>query len=373
MGETIKQRPKRLRELEILRTVSFLAVVAQHVLGAYVRNPGITAPEQTAVGLLFGLTKFAVPMFVFVSGVVLFLHYYGTLQYGRFLCKRLGAILLPYLIWAGLMYVHGMVMYGAPPCGKREFLLRIVTLNVGYHTWYVGLILQFYLFLPVIFWLFGQLERLCKSQWSTFGVFFAVLTVSVVLMEFGGVLQPIPIVGKLFFDMRAKNALYYLIYFLLGGVCALHREAFLGFLRRWTVPLLAAAVVGYIWCEIVQFQRGFSGGVMNFNWMGSLNLRMTVLTLASIGLLYRLALAIMRCESLCRLCDFVGRHSYSAYLAHVMVLNTAALGFGHFFSNIPLPGFYFVLMLSTTVGAVLAGWMFDAAYGRLRCILLRKN
>lgn len=62
-------RKERIAELELIRALGFLAVVYQHVIGVYMRVPGID--EQTAIvyGMLFHLLKFAVPAFIFMTGL----------------------------------------------------------------------------------------------------------------------------------------------------------------------------------------------------------------------------------------------------------------------------------------------------------------
>ena len=351
----------RLQELEALRTAAFLAVVAQHVLGAYVRRAGTTAAEQAAIGLLFGLCKFAVPMFLFLSGAVLFLRYYGRLEYGKFLRRRLITILGPFLCWCVLYYLYGWWDLGVPPWGKREFLRLVLTCSVSYHTWYVGLIVQFYVFLPLIFALFRGLARLCRTRRGLVLTVLGFGAVWLALMQFAPVFQGIPVLGWLLYDQRAQNGIYYLGYFLLGGICGLYRDAFYGFVRRWLPGLAAATVLGYVWSEWVLFQNGFAGGQVNLNWMGSLNLHMTLFSMASILFLYGLTRKLPQGAGKGRWYCFVGRHSYSAYLAHAMVITTCSRLLLHW-QGLPLPVFYGILMAAAVVVSVLVGWAFDGVW-----------
>ena len=68
-------RKEKIFELNLLRSAAFLAVVAQHVLGVYWRDKGITPSGSILVGILFNLCKFAVPLLIFLSGIVLFYNY----------------------------------------------------------------------------------------------------------------------------------------------------------------------------------------------------------------------------------------------------------------------------------------------------------
>lgn len=357
-------RQQRLQELEALRTAAFVAVVAQHVLGAYVRRAESTPAEQAAIGVLFGLSKFAVPMFLFLSGAVLFLRYYGRLEYGKFLRRRLVTILGPYLCWCVLYYLHGWWIQGVPPWGKREFLRLILTCSVSYHTWYVGLIVQFYVFLPLLFLLFRGLAHLSRTRRGLMLTVLGFAAVWLALMELAPVFRGIPVLGWLLYDQRAKNGIYYLGYFLLGGICGLYRDEFSRFVRRWLPALAAVTVLGYLWSERVLFQNGFAGGRINLNWMGSLSIHMTLFSIASILLLYGVARMLPQGEGRGRWYCFVGRHSYSAYLAHAMLITAVSRQLVQWGVR-PLPVFYGILMAAATVGAVLAGWIFDGLWNRL--------
>ena len=60
------RKQHKLTEPDILRSMAFLAVVAQHILGCYARRAGTGPFAMKAIAVVFELTRFAVPMFVFL-------------------------------------------------------------------------------------------------------------------------------------------------------------------------------------------------------------------------------------------------------------------------------------------------------------------
>ena len=138
-------KKQRINELDFLRTVAFFAVVLQHVLGAYIRRD-VQPWEKAALSALFFATKFAVPAFVFVSGMVLFYTHYEKLNYRKFIFKRIKDIIIPYIIFSVLCY-----FYYTPSVNRNIWgLIKSVALGeAAYHLWYVVMIFQFYLLLPV--------------------------------------------------------------------------------------------------------------------------------------------------------------------------------------------------------------------------------
>ena len=45
-------------------------------------------------------SKFAVPLFIFITGMVLFYNTGEQLKYGRFMQKRLTDVIAPYVVWS---------------------------------------------------------------------------------------------------------------------------------------------------------------------------------------------------------------------------------------------------------------------------------
>ena len=61
----------RWTEPDFLRSMAFLGVVAQHILGAWARRTGVGQRSMLFISVCFELVRFAVPMFVFLFGMML--------------------------------------------------------------------------------------------------------------------------------------------------------------------------------------------------------------------------------------------------------------------------------------------------------------
>src|SRR4051812_25941231 len=92
-------KKQKLDEIEALRAFAFLAVVLQHAIGHYAYGPESRLSDGVLLGVLLLLAKFAVPVFIFITGLVLFYNYSDGVQFGRFVRKRFKDILLPYMPW----------------------------------------------------------------------------------------------------------------------------------------------------------------------------------------------------------------------------------------------------------------------------------
>jgi surface polysaccharide O-acyltransferase-like enzyme len=94
-----------MAEPDILRTLALFGVIAQHILGAYARRDGIGLRSMAGISVCFELVRFAVPLFVFLFGMMLTHAGDRPIRPARYLGKRAWQILWPYLLWSLLYFL----------------------------------------------------------------------------------------------------------------------------------------------------------------------------------------------------------------------------------------------------------------------------
>lgn len=142
---------QRLMEMDYMRTIAALSVVAIHVTAQYVNS-------VRAAYYLNQVVRFAVPLFIIMSGMLLYLsvdNCYGLKGYKSFIQKRMKKILIPYLVWSLIYIAYSMrysIMKGETD--KRELIgtvLNKILLGTGYdHLYFIIIILQLYLLYPLL-------------------------------------------------------------------------------------------------------------------------------------------------------------------------------------------------------------------------------
>lgn len=326
-GPATAANKSRIAELDVLRGLAFLAVVLQHSLGYYAQAGDILPAEAAALGLLLHFTKFAVPAFVFVTGVVLFYNYYEKLSYTGFIKKRCRDILAPYFVWTCL---YELLLNGLPPASLvwlKQFGLKLLTGSEVYHLWFVVMIFQFYLVFPLLLGAFKAVRDRLTS--NTRAVAAAVLLVggyawlmwlSHSYIPESNVQLPNPLLQAFFIDYRDRNFIFFIFYFLLGGLAGAGIIKWRSFVSRsvsWNAFLFAFL---YVWVGY-QLLAGSWGGTINFNISTPLKPAMFFYIVSELLLVYGLSTAISGNISLIRsFFVFAGRYSYGAYLAHALVL-----------------------------------------------------
>ena len=319
-------RKERIAELELMRGFGFLAVVYQHVIGVYMRGLGMDEQSAIVYGMLFHLLKFAVPAFVFITGLVLFYNYYENVSYLGFMRKRVRDILLPYLLWSAVYYLLN------PPTGGEngpiwEASKALLTGSASYHLWFVVMIFQFYLLYP--FW--QRVFRFLRKHASTVGKLAWVAGVTALLygllMWFSSRYVPMQgfrfdqvLLDTYWIKYRDRNAFYYFFYFFMGGLAAVTLPVFRAKIKRYRLQIAGwfLLLYGYIGYELF---RDSGEGVINLNVATTLKPSMFVYTVLQLLLVYLAALWLSAKKNrLTRWLTAIGKHSFGAYLIHALVL-----------------------------------------------------
>ncbi|MEC0266493.1 acyltransferase [Paenibacillus anseongense] len=145
-------RPK-LPEIDLIRAIAIIAVVLIHSTSGATLLP-IGSGSQTIFFILNKASLFTVPLFIWISGVVLFYTYYDRWGPGMsrvFWTKRLQRILIPYVLWSLFYYLFNQFMFhGTVGFDIIYFIKLLISGNASYHLYYMVIIVQFYLLFPLL-------------------------------------------------------------------------------------------------------------------------------------------------------------------------------------------------------------------------------
>ncbi|MCQ1536896.1 acyltransferase [Methanosarcina sp. KYL-1] len=140
---------QRIIELDYLRAFAILAVISIHTLDYFRYIPEVNALVISSL-ILYVFVRFAVPMFVFVSGFVLALKYGDRFSRKTYFVKRARAVIPPYMVFSAIYLILPDYLFNGqlkfPSVG--EFLVNLFSGNSYGHLWFIPLILQFYVLYP---------------------------------------------------------------------------------------------------------------------------------------------------------------------------------------------------------------------------------
>lgn len=288
---------QRLREFDFIRAIAALSVIAIHLTASYVTSNKLGAVWNETM-------RYAVPMFLLLSGVVLMYQDLKKppLSYFTFQRKRLGKVLWPYVLWS-FLYVY----YGARDVLKAQGLhgaKRILDTmphhlrwgDGNYHLYYLLITLQLYLLYPLL------RAWMRRSPWS---LLFASLSLSL-YNQFAVYLGHTPWWNDLF-----PNWVFYLVF---GMFVVIKREWMETHLPKWKVLL------GVLWvpCLIGLIMDG------RLTHSSYTSLKPTVMLYAVISFFffYSVALGIKQTTGrIGKLLDWISTNSFFIYLVHPFILN----------------------------------------------------
>lgn len=300
---------KKLYALDFARVAAMLAVVAIHVSSGYVYAESGYTFHGINLGFMFNqVSRFAVPMFVLISGISLGLGTGrgGTLQFYK---KRLLKLGVPYAIWFTLyfLYEHRWELAALAGGGMESVSLYLSTFLRGAsasHLYFVIIIFQCYLFYPLI--------KRCveKAPVASVTVALAVTYLVETLYFLGhfGISRIPPSIGPYLYLLLPPW-----LFFFVGG-CALTRERFQAlqaFSQRHKLAILGGTLV---------FAGVYIIDSYAMNSLDSIKISLNVYTPLVLMSLLAVWGWIGKFSKVRALVGFLAKHSMTVYFCHIFAL-----------------------------------------------------
>ena len=135
-----------------LRLIALFAVIVLHTTSPLLsRYNEVPAADWMAANIFNSLVRFAVPVFVMITGALLLHREY---EVGDFLKKRLSRIIAPFLFWSlvyiGYSWYNEDIVFTADAWANTKQVLHLLKYGSSYHLWYVYMLIGLYLIIPVI-------------------------------------------------------------------------------------------------------------------------------------------------------------------------------------------------------------------------------
>ena len=349
----------RVSAVEAIRGISMMGVIGIHIGAEYLANP---SPNIHLVALFDIGTRFAVPIFFFISAFGLF---YGQspsapFSYRDFLVRRGRAVMIPYLVWSLFYLLHDAYVYGVgfPPLTALPGILFFG--NAKYQLYFMVILIWFYLLMPLWRVLLARMTlpllvgilvlQIAFDYWSSFDTAF---NLYVYALPEGTLLRAL-----LFYRLNYW-VMHYVFIFLLGGYVALHFGTFRAWMEHNTRRLYAFGILSLAallaWYYKLLLVDGYTPleGIYTAHQLSPLGIFYTIgATLALFAFFTRLGTE----NTLGRAFQLLGKHSYFIYLGHpiaITYLLMAIHGSGHVLTAPLALAMYATTLLLTLAGAIL--------------------
>lgn len=211
--------PVRFYEFDLLRVMATFAAIAIHVTAGYLILPG---------GLLVNqLVRFAVPLFIVISGFLIFQLDLerGLVPIQQFYRKRFHRVLWPYIAWSFFYTLLSSYMGGSEVSAVAglSFLKNLPRGTAYYHLYFLTIIFQLYLIYPFMRSRMGKNPHL----WLICSLVLTLICQLILQLSLIQVLT-LPAFILRWYTVAFPN---WLFYFVLGMFTVLNREKIEGVLQ----------------------------------------------------------------------------------------------------------------------------------------------
>ncbi|HEY2583386.1 MAG TPA: acyltransferase family protein [Mucilaginibacter sp.] len=295
-------KPENIDWISNLRLIALYAVIILHSTAPLLMQYGkVPMTDWWMADFLNALVRFAVPVFVMITGALLLNREY---EIGSFLKRRLSRVVVPFLFWS-LVYIWYSwyieeFTFSDNAWANIKIILHFFKYGSSYHLWYVYMLIGLYFFIPVI----GKYVRNATEKEV---LYFLIVWFAVMMLTQPYLSRFNPAVDMHYF-------VGYIGYLVLGHYLA-YKDFNIKHLHFWMliVFILSIAIITIGTWLVSQ----------NSKWPGTMfyePLNPAVLTLsASVFMIAKLTVPKVPAV-ITRIRDFAGRYNYGIYLAHALVL-----------------------------------------------------
>jgi surface polysaccharide O-acyltransferase-like enzyme len=335
-------------EINYLRAIAIIAVLLIHTTDdtAYLYKLNQMTFTLTYIE---ELSRFAVPLFVFISGFVLYNKYKTDLPMKEFYLKRFTSIVLPYLIFS----VIYNIIFSYHNLNLTTVIQSIFNANASGQFWYIKLIVILYIFYPMIAAYYNWMKQYF-GKYTHIALFSSIL----ILYLFSWYVYSLNIIG-----ITSNTPLRFLVYFLFGIYVNDNYKQISEFLERSSPKkfvLLGLPIVilpfylMFYWIDF-RFHTQFTNYVTHY-----IQLSLIVEGVLYISSFVMFLYLLLHYKPQIKILHEVGNYSFGIYLIHAIfhnmlityilpslsISNSDLVYYVILFSGMALSSFYSVKLMS---------------------------
>lgn len=323
-------------ELYYVRAIAAFGIFAIHATGGFALYSEFNTNAMHLGIFLNQFFRFGTPVFMMVSGFVLFYNYRTPEEFDpiKFYKKKFIFLFLPYIIWSVGYLLFSSYMYKIPITYEviLGFPKKIIFGEVFSHLYFIFLIVQFYIIFPL---LIRFLSKSIKNK--PVKVFICTLIIQAIILIYEFYFRKTTSIGVInFINMYYwKTVLGWFFYFITGGIIAYHYDKFIEFVDNRIKLILFTYVISVVlFLGEVYLNIYITQGRDYFERYGSIRPMNMIYGITTFAVLIWLTRKIKdRDDFIVKLIKSFGTYSLGVYFAHPMVLEYLKIKLMSLFPN----------------------------------------
>lgn len=318
----------RINELDALRAFAFLFVVAQHIFGGFAWREAVDPNQSLVLSFLYVIAKPAVPIFLTLLGITLFLSCKNRKpDFKEFYKKKFIGIFIPYVIWSIVI-----IIYNENYEKFSNILGVLVTGDAGYHLWYMGMLERIFLFFPLLWLITNRIYSLGKA-WR--GILFTLFVIAYWMLNNNDPIVTNSIAHFIFgtpsyFEEKfiSISPILWCLYLVIGIRIAFEYENFVSFIEKRKVLILGIypLLLAYNYYDEIKYKIGIKESDLVHSLVNYSHHVLYISFMVSSIIVFYLVSRYIYCNSprAFKLFRHIAKYSYMGYLIHTCVIAKAA-------------------------------------------------
>lgn len=313
------EKRKHIQELYYIRAIAALGILIIHATGMFAVSSEFNSKAMYLGIFINQFFRFGSPIFMMISGLVLFYNYRSIEEFDgkKFYKKKFLYIIIPYITWSIIYFLYKGYYGGATFTISRITLLLRETLrgSVFPHLYFMTLILQFYMILPLFIKYFTKPMK--ESPVKLAIILFLLQTMVLIYGRYFRDFNATGIIG-LFNGYYWKSIFGWFFYFLGGGILGIHYDIIVEFIEKHIKSIFLTYIVttgfyvGQVYYNIWKI-----GGRDYYDKFGSIRPETIIYAIITMPILIWLT---RRMVGKFKLIKTFGTYSLGIYFVHPLIL-----------------------------------------------------
>lgn len=295
----------RIKAIDAIRVISILAVLLIHTTTRTIEATHNNLNSFPWTLFLNQIARFAVPLFILISGFVLELNYNNHANYWSYLKKRVGRILIPYVFWSLIYYFFVYTQ------NHDSLISVILTGDASYQLYFIPTLAIFYITFPLL----HKFYKLISNKFVLLGL--GALQLYLLSSDY--------FVKEFKFADPIRITLLSFFFFTIGIIAARNKDKIIKTVKKWKYLLIPTTLI----LGIYVFMEGKIGFQITDSYLSFYSQWRPSVFFYTFTVFLILFYAFDKSRLQFKIVESFSRLSYLVFFIHVIILEVLWKYFGH--------------------------------------------